>query len=70
VPRNATLDQVKDQFRRLALKCHPDLVSKPPEEFLMIKEAYEVLHNKESKLRYDNFIGNHITDKIPSTEKN
>ena len=72
--RSASLDQIKDQFRKLAFKYHPDINSSKEgktlrqieyekeqnEKFILIKEAYEVLHNPESKRRYDSYIGNNL----------
>lgn len=58
VPRTATADEIKQAFRRLARKHHPDL--KPPSErakaaetFKQINEANEVLSDPEKRRRYD-----------------
>ena len=58
VERNATEKDVRNAYRKLARKHHPDL--QPPEkkeeaekEFKMINEAYEVLKDKEKRSRYD-----------------
>ncbi|MDA9266815.1 J domain-containing protein [Salibacteraceae bacterium] len=42
---DASLEQVKKSFRRLALRYHPDLNSKPGagEKFILIKKAYDII---------------------------
>lgn len=55
VSRDATPEQIKQAYRRLARKYHPD-VSKEPnaeERFKEISEAYEVLQDKEKRIAYD-----------------
>ncbi len=57
VDKNATDDQIKKQYRRLARKYHPD-VSKEDnaeEKFKQVKEAYEVLKDSEKRKAYDQF---------------
>lgn len=60
VPRNATPDQIKNAYRKLARKYHPD-VSKEPEaeaRFKEMGEAYKVLKDPESRASYDRLGGN------------
>lgn len=55
VARNADEDTIKQSYRRLARKYHPD-VSKEPnaeEQFKNVQEAYEVLKDKEKRAAYD-----------------
>ncbi|HEU4624867.1 MAG TPA: DnaJ C-terminal domain-containing protein [Steroidobacteraceae bacterium] len=55
VPRNASADEIKKAYRRLARKYHPD-VSKEKnaeEKFKQIQEAYEVLKDPEKRAAYD-----------------
>src|SRR5579875_3096934 len=55
IPRNATADEVKKAYRRLARKYHPD-VSKEAnaeERFKEVQEAYEVLKDPEKRAAYD-----------------
>ena len=56
VGRDASADEIKRAYRRLARKYHPD-VSKEPnaeERFKEIGEANEVLHDPEKRAAYDN----------------
>lgn len=57
VERNATPDEVKKAFRRLAKKYHPDMAQgdkkEAEEKFKQISEAYEVLADAEKRRRYD-----------------
>jgi DnaJ-class molecular chaperone len=56
VKREATADQVRQAYRKLARKYHPDLNpgSKTAEDkFKEINEAYEVLSDTEKRKRYD-----------------
>lgn len=55
VERNASQDEIKKAYRRLARKYHPD-VSKAADaeaKFKEIGEAYEVLKDKEKRAAYD-----------------
>jgi len=55
VSENATQDEIKKAFRRLAKKYHPDMnKSKEAEEkFKEINEAYQVLSDPEKRKQYD-----------------
>ena len=57
VSRNATKDEIKSAFRKMARKWHPD-VNKSPEAEAKFKElgkAYEVLMDDEKRSTYDRF---------------
>ncbi|HRA05370.1 MAG TPA: molecular chaperone DnaJ [Propionicimonas sp.] len=55
VPRDATNEQIKKAYRRLAMKYHPDVADAPDaaEKFKEIGEAYEVLHDPNKRAMYD-----------------
>src|SRR5919201_182474 len=60
VERNASEDEVKKAYRKLARKYHPD-VSKEAnakEKFQEVSEAYETLRDKEKRAAYDS-LGSH-----------
>jgi len=57
VPKNATNDDLKAAFRRLARQYHPDVNNEPDaeEKFKEINEAYAVLSDAERRAAYDRF---------------
>jgi molecular chaperone DnaJ len=57
VPRNASNDELKKAFRRLARQYHPDVNKSPDSEehFKEINEAYAVLSDAEKRNVYDRF---------------
>ncbi len=61
VDRNASDDDIKKAFRKLARQHHPDLQKNPQEKkkaeekFKEANEAYEVLSNSELRKKYDMF---------------
>ena len=59
VSRNATADEIKKAYRKLAMKYHPDKAKgdkkQAEEKFKQISEAYAVLSNPEKKKEYDEF---------------
>src|SRR5579871_5456124 len=56
VQRNASQDEIKKSFRKLARKHHPDVNpgdKKAEARFKEINEAYEVLSDPEKRQKYD-----------------
>jgi curved DNA-binding protein len=56
VDKNATADQIKSAYRKLAMKYHPDKTKgdkAAEEKFKEINEANEVLSNAENRKKYD-----------------
>ncbi len=55
VDRNATQDEIKRAYRKLARKYHPDVSKEPDAEarFKEVGEAYEVLKDPEKRAAYD-----------------
>ncbi|GAC1356636.1 MAG: molecular chaperone DnaJ [Ktedonobacteraceae bacterium] len=57
VSRNATDDEIKKSFRRLAKQYHPDANKEQGAEarFIEINEAYEVLSDQQKRAAYDRY---------------
>jgi molecular chaperone DnaJ len=62
VPKNATDDDIKKAYRKLAMKHHPDRnqgagddAKKSEEKFKEAKEAYEMLSDPQKKAAYDQY---------------
>lgn len=59
VDRNASDAEIKKNYRRLAMKFHPDRnkddAQAAEEKFKAIKEAYEVLSDQKKRAAYDQF---------------
>jgi len=56
VEKDATSEDVKKAFRKLARTCHPDVAGDDPtsaEKFAQIREAYETLVDPQRRARYD-----------------
>ncbi len=55
VPKNATTEEIKRAYRRLARQYHPDVNpdAQAEERLKEINEAYEVLSNPETRRAYD-----------------
>jgi molecular chaperone DnaJ len=55
VGKDASADEVKKAFRRLAVQHHPDKEGGDETKFKEINEAYEVLKDPSKRQRYDQF---------------
>ena len=57
VPRDATGEEIKRAYRRLARELHPDVSSDPAteERFKEVAGAYEILSDPEKRAQYDAF---------------
>ncbi|MEW6608116.1 MAG: molecular chaperone DnaJ [bacterium] len=59
VNKNASVDEIKNAYRRLAKKYHPDVnpdnKKEAEEKFKEIAEAYEVLSDPQKRTQYDQF---------------
>lgn len=56
VPRDATPEQIKKAYRRLARELHPDVAGNDPaseERFKDVSRAYDVLGNPDKRRAYD-----------------
>src|SRR3990167_3173474 len=58
IARNASDEEIKKSYRRLAMKYHPDRTQNDKsaeEKFKQIKEAYEILSDNRRRAAYDQF---------------
>lgn len=55
VPRDASDDDIKRAFRKLAHEHHPDKGGGNEAKFKEVNEAHQVLGNKEKRTQYDRF---------------
>ena len=57
ISRNASKDEIKKSFRKLARQYHPDVSTETNAEqkFKEINEAYEVLSDDQKRQRYDRY---------------
>src|SRR5574344_1857393 len=57
VEKNASQDEIKSAFRKLAKKYHPDINkdADAPEKFKEAQEAYAVLSDSSKRQQYDQY---------------
>ena len=55
ISRDATQEEIKDQYRKLAKKLHPDKTKdrKTEDKMIKINKAYEILSDEELRKKYD-----------------
>lgn len=54
VDQNASVDEIKKAYRRLAIRHHPDKGG-DPESFKEVSHAYEILSDPEKRKTYDDY---------------
>jgi molecular chaperone DnaJ len=69
IPKNASENEIRSKFRKLALRYHPDKNKSPDatERFKEISEAYAVLSDKDKRRVYDLYGHAGVSDRF-STE--
>lgn len=55
VPRNATKEEIKKAYRKLAHQYHPDKQGGDEARFKEINEAYQILSDEKKRAQYDQF---------------
>jgi curved DNA-binding protein len=67
VPRDASEQDIRRAYRRLARENHPDVNRDPGAEdrFKRVSEAYEVLRDPDKRARYDRLGANWRADQAP-----
>ena len=57
ITRDATQEEIKNKFRELAKKTHPDKTKKDSEEEMVkLNKAYEILSDEKSREKYDRYL--------------
>jgi len=70
ISRNASKDEVKNAYRKLALRYHPDRNKSPAagEKFEGISEAYAILSDDEKREQYDQRVRSAIEGRYASRD--
>lgn len=55
VEKNATADEIKKAFKKLAMQHHPDRPGGDEKKFKEINEAYQVVGDADKRAKYDQF---------------
>lgn len=53
ITRNASIDDIKKSFKKLAIQYHPDKAPGNEDKFKEINEAYSILSDDEKRSKYD-----------------
>lgn len=71
VARNASDEEIKRAFRKLARKHHPDVASDPQSEakFKEVNEAYDILKDPQKRDEYDNPQPQHDFSSAPQWDR-
>ena len=74
VNKDATPEQIKKQYRKLSLDLHPDRPNGDRSKFELLKEAYEMLSDKDKRRQYDMsqrqpFMGEFSTQQQPGNSR-
>ncbi len=60
VEPGATPEDIKTKWREILKRSHPDIKNESTEEFLKIKEAYEILTDPQKRANYDKTYGPYL----------
>lgn len=55
VEKNASPEEIKKAYRRLAHECHPDKNGGDGQKFKKVNEAFQVLNDAQKRAQYDQF---------------
>jgi DnaJ-class molecular chaperone len=69
ITSDATLDDIKDAYRRLAKEFHPDHYGKNHSPFLAIQEAYSVLSDPIKRQNHDLTVSSQKKSRGPGMSK-
>lgn len=74
VSEDASQEEIKEAFRERALECHPDRAADgeeaaAKEEFVQVREAFELLSNPEKRAAYDAAEGEEERAAVASTDE-
>lgn len=74
INKDASIDEIKKSYKKLALKWHPDRNKSnkayAEEKFKQISEAYAILSDPEKKKMYDRYGVDGVKNKFPNSTDN
>jgi len=65
IPYNANQGDIKSAYRRLAKRYHPDVTNRRIDDFIRLKEAFDVLSDTRKRRLYDNKLNLNIYNWTP-----